>query len=72
MPRDRATPRRHSKYRDGAVPGGGGGGAPTLNASEAGASEADASEADASEATMRTLRRLMVPSVSTAIVSSQQ
>eukprot|EP00964_Phaeocystis_antarctica_P030001 scaffold16914_cov53-Phaeocystis_antarctica.AAC.6 len=64
MPRDRATPRRHSKYRDGAVPGGGGGGAPTLNASEAGASEAGASEV-----TMRTLRRLTVPSVSTAIVS---
>ena len=60
VPRDRLTP-RHSEYEDRALSRGGGG-APSLNGSEAGASDA----------TMRTLRRLMVPSVSPVMASSKQ
>ena len=60
VPRERVT-LRHGEATD-RPPSRGGGGAPSLNGSEAGASEA----------TMRTLRRLMAASVSTVMARSKE
>ena len=64
VPREHLAP-PHSEYTE-RVLSRGGGGAPSLLPSLNG------SEAGASEATMRTLRRLMAPSVSTVMARSKQ